>query len=117
MINATSYAAAAAAAALLLFFHGTTGPPPRGGEHRVVLTNDTRQPIVEIYVSDDGDGAWHEDLLGADFLLPGNSLRVILPDPNGNCRVDVKTVLNDGSSHIERGVRVCLDDGHAVSLQ
>jgi hypothetical protein len=117
MVNTTSYAAAAAAATLLLFFHGTTGPPPGGGERHVILTNDTRQPIVEIYVSDDGDDAWQQDLLGSDFLLPGNSLLVDLLDPNGNCRVDVKTVRNDGSSHIEHGVRVCLDEGHAVSLQ
>jgi hypothetical protein len=117
MLHATNYAAAAAAAALLLFFHGTTGPPPRGGEHRVVLTNDARQPIVEIYLSDDGDADWRDDLLGSDFLLPGQSVAVVLPDANGNCRVDVKTVLNDGSNHIARGVMACLDDGHAVSLQ
>jgi hypothetical protein len=117
MLHATNYAAAAAAAALLLFFHGTTGPPPPGGEHRAVLINDTRQPIVEIYVSDDGHTNWRDDVLGSDFLLPGQSVTVVLPDINGNCRVDVRTVLNDGSNHIARGVRACLDNGHAVSLQ
>jgi hypothetical protein len=116
MISATN--TAITAAVLLLFFGGTTtGPPARGGERHVRLANDARQPIVEIYVSDDGHGGWQGDLLGSDFLMPGGSVFVDLPDRNGNCRVDVKAVLNDGSIHIERGVRICLDDGHAVSLQ
>ena len=117
MINAAN--TAVAAAVLLLFFQGTTGPPARGGggERHVLFTNETRQPIVEIYVSEDGDSDWQSDLLGSDFLLPGDSVRVDMRDRNGNCRVDVRAVLNDGSERIERGVRVCLDDGHAVSLQ
>ena len=106
-----------AAGLLLLLFETAGGPPAHGGERHVLLTNETRQPIVEIYVSDDGNGNWQGDLLGSDFLLPGASVRVDMPDRNGNCRVDVKAVLNDGSDHIERGVKVCLDDGHAVSLQ
>jgi hypothetical protein len=117
MINAAN--TAVAAAVLLLFFEGTTGPPARsgGGERHVLLTNETRQPIVEIYVSDDANSNWQGDLLGSDFLLPGNSVRVDMPDRDGNCRVDVKAVLNDGSERIERRIKVCLDDGHAVSLQ
>ena len=116
MISATN--TAITAAVLLLFFEGTaTGPPARGGQRHVRLANDSRQPIVEIYVSDDGDANWQGDLLGSDFLLPGGSVIVDLPDRNGNCRVDVKAVLNDGSNHIEHGVRICLDDGHAVSLR
>ena len=36
---------------------------------------------------------------------------------NDRCRVDVKTVLDDGSDLVARGVNVCRDDGDAVSLR
>jgi hypothetical protein len=106
-----------AAASLLFLFQSGDGPQAQGDERRhVLLTNKARQPIVEIYVSEDGADDWQADLLGSDFLPPGKSVLVDIDDKNGNCRVDIKTVFDDGSNRIERGVRVCLDDGHALSL-
>lgn len=115
MVNAT--VVSIATASLLFLMQGTGGPLAEGGERQVLLTNDARQPIVEIYVSDDGGAGWQADLLGSDFLQPGKSVRVEIDDQNGNCRVDIKTIFDDGSNHIDRGVRVCLDDGHSVSLR
>jgi hypothetical protein len=59
------------AASLLFLFHSSAGSPAHGGERHVVLTNNTRELIVEIYASDDGAENWQEDLLGSEFLLPG----------------------------------------------
>ena len=93
------------------------GPSAHSGNGHVILSNDTRQPIVEIYVSDDGADYWQGDLLGPEFLLPGRSVFLDVDDRNGNCRVDVKTVLDNGSDRVKRGVNACLVDGHAISIR
>jgi len=103
--------------ALLLFlFQGAAESPAHGGERHLVVTNNTREPIVEIYLSDDRAGNWQEDLLGSEFLLPGRSVSVGIDDRNGNCRIDVKTVFDNGSHLVNRGVNACRD-GHAVSFR
>jgi hypothetical protein len=102
-------------AALVVLLQGATGPPASGGERHLRLQNDTREPIVEIHVSDAGAGRWQGDLLGADFLSPGNSVLVEIDDGNGRCRVDVKMVLDDGTDIVDRGVDVC--GGYTVSVR
>ena len=44
-------AAATFAGSLLVLAYAATGPPPRGGDRLVRFTNETRQPIVELYVA------------------------------------------------------------------
>jgi hypothetical protein len=105
------------AASLLFLFQSATVPPAHSGERNVLLTNDTRERLIEIYISDDRTDKWQEDLLGLEFLLPGSSVSVDLDDRNGNCRVDVKTVLSNGSSLVYRGVNACLAEGHAVLIR
>ncbi len=101
---------------LLFLFQSAAGTPAHSGERHLVLTNNTREPIVEIYLSDDRAGNWQEDLLGSEFLLPGKSVSVDVDDRNGNCRVDVKTVFDNGSDLVNRGINACRD-GHAVSIR
>jgi hypothetical protein len=105
------------AASLLFLFQSATVPPAHSGERNVLLTNDTRERLIEIYISDDRTDKWQEDLLGLEFLLPGSSVSVDVDDRNGNCRVDVKTVLSNGSSLVYRGVNACLAEGHAVLIR
>ena len=105
------------AASLLFLSQSAVGPPAhRGGPH-VTLTNNTGHPIVEIYVSDDGANRWQEDRLGSEFLLPGRSAFFDVDDRNGNCRVDVKAVLDNGSDLIRRTVNACLVDGHGIAFR
>lgn len=47
----------------------------------------------------------------------GSSVSVDVDDRNGNCRVDVKTVRDDGSSLVNRGVNACHAEGHAVLIR
>ena len=101
---------------LLFLFQSAAGAPAHSGERHVVLTNNTRDPIAELFVSDDHAGGWQQDLLGSEFLLPGGSVSVDIDDRNGNCRVDVKTVFDNGSHLVNRGVNACRD-GHAVSIR
>jgi hypothetical protein len=114
MINVSN---TAVAVSLLFLFQSPTAPPAHSGERHVLLTNDTRERLIEIYISDDRTDRWQEDLLGLQFLLPGRSVSVDVDDRNGNCRVDVKTVLSNGSSLVYRGVNACLADGHAILIR
>ena len=107
----------AVTALLLLLFQSAAGSPAHGGERQVVLTNDTSEPIVELFVSDDRAGNWQQDVLGSELLLPGSSVSVDVDDRNGNCRVDVKTVFDNGSHIVNRGVNACRAEGHAVSIR
>jgi hypothetical protein len=103
--------------ALLLFlFQSAAGTSAHSGERHLVLTNNTREPIVEIYLSDDQAGNWQQDLLGSEFLFPGGSVSVDFDDRNGNCQVDVKTVFDNGAHLVNRGINACRD-GHTVSIR
>jgi len=105
------------AASLLFLFQSANAPHAHSDERHVVLTNNTHESITEIFVSDDRTDNWQKDHLGSEFLLPGNSVSIEVDDRNGNCRVDVKTVLGNGSSLVYRGVNACLTDGHAVLIR
>ena len=107
-----------AAAALLLQVRGASELPDHDtGWRHLVLINNTRGTIAEIYVSDDGVETWQEDMLGAEFLLPGSSVAVYVDDQNGNCRVDVKVVLDNGSTFVNHGFNACQGDGRLVPLR
>ncbi len=101
---------------LLFLFQSAAGAPAHSGERHLVLTNNTRDPIAEIYLSDDRAASWQEDLLGSEFLLPGKSVSADIDDRNGNCRVDVKTVFDNGAHLVNRGINACRD-GHIVSIR
>jgi len=105
------------AASLLFLFQSAAVPPAHSGERHVLLTNNTRELIMEIYVSDDGTDNWQEDLLGLEFLLPVSSVSVGVDDRNGNCRVDVKTVFDNGASLVNRGVNACHAEDHTVLIR
>ena len=108
-----------AAAGLLFLFESATGPPAHSGEQHVSLTNNTPAPIIAMYVSDDDrSDNWQEDVLGLDFLSVGRSVYVDVVDidKNRNCLVDVKVVLEDGSSRVFRNVYSCYD-GHSIAVR
>jgi hypothetical protein len=101
---------------LLFLFQSAASAPAHSGERHLVLTNNTREPIVEIYLSDDRAANWQQDLLGSELLLPGGSVSVDIDDRNGNCRIDVKTVFDNGAHLVHRGISACRD-GHAISIR
>ena len=83
-----------------------TGPPALALDRWIELTNNTRMPIVEVYISHARSEHWNIDLLGDDYLAPASSVLVNIDDGAG-CRFDFKTVFDDGTIQIRRNVDVC----------
>ncbi len=107
----------AVAGSILWVLEGGTGPPGSVLAQPLRVTNNTRMAIVEIYVSHVGTGNWQEDILGEDFLAPGNSTLLNIDDDKGSCRFDFKAVFDDGTVTIRRDVYVCRLDGYAISYR
>ena len=108
--------AAVVAASLICLQAGAAGPRAYGFERHVVVANDMRQTIVEIYISNAGSGNWQQDVLGSDYLQPGGSALVSIDDRKGQCRFDLKTVFDDGTNLI-RSVDVCHGEGYTISFR
>lgn len=97
---------------LLFLFHSSAELPGSSGKRHLVLTNKTRQPIIEVHVADDDRASnWQRDVLGPEFLFPGRSKFIdVNEDKNGNCLVDVKMILDNGSNIIFRHLDSCYGD-------
>lgn len=93
-----------------------TGPPASASDRRIELTNNTRMPIVEIYIGHARSDRWNIDLLGDDYLAPASSVLVNNEDRAG-CRFDFKTVFDDGTTQIRRDVDVCAVERYAISYR
>jgi len=102
---------------ILCVLEGATGPPASALIRQLQVTNNTRMAIVEIYISHVGTGSWQEDILGEDFLPPGNSTLVNIDDDRGSCRFDFKAVLDDGTAIIRRDVNVCKLESYTISYR
>jgi hypothetical protein len=93
-----------------------TGPPASALDRWIELTNNTRMPIVEIYIGRARSDRWNIDLLGDDYLAPASSVLVNIDDGVG-CRVDFKTVFDHGTMQIRRNVDVCAVERYAISYR
>ncbi|MGA7261610.1 MAG: hypothetical protein WBX30_12065 [Stellaceae bacterium] len=105
------------AGSLLGILETVTGSPASAFERRIELTNNTRMAIVEIQIAQIGTGRWERDLLGDDILLPAQSVLVDIDDGTGNCRFDIKTVFDDGTSSTRRDIDVCAVERFAISYR
>src|SRR5262249_11325899 len=66
----------ATAGMVLCMLQTAMAPPARAFDREIELINDTRIAIIELYAAQAGSGRWKQDLLGEDFLRPGDSLVV-----------------------------------------
>jgi hypothetical protein len=94
-----------------------TGPPASAFERQIELTNNTRVAIIEVEIARVGTGLWERDLLGDNILLPAQSLIVDIDDGKGHCRLDFKTVFDDGTSLIRRDIDLCAVERFAISYR
>jgi hypothetical protein len=105
------------AGSILCTFQAATVPPAAALDRHIQLTNNTRMPIVEIYLAPVGSGRWQKDLLGHEILLPANSALLDFEDGTGYCRFDLKIVYDDGTDLLQRDVNVCRMEGFAISYR
>ncbi|WP_247743934.1 hypothetical protein [Shimia sp. R9_3] len=93
-------------AVAVAFFAASVGPVV-AQDKRVRIQNETGYVMVEFYGSNAGTDDWEEDILGADILPPGGSVRVNFEDGTGYCMFDFKAVFEDGDVLTRSGVDVC----------
>lgn len=111
------WAVAGVTGSFLYALQAATGPPASALDRHIEFTNNTRMTIVEIYVSPFGTGTWEQDLLGDDILAPASSVLINIDDERGYCRFDLKTVFDDGTVRVRRGINVCALERYAISHQ
>ena len=93
-----------------------TGPPALALDRWIELINNTRLPIVELYISPARSELWNIYLLSDGYLSPTSSVLVNIDDGKG-CRFDFKTVFDDGTTQICRNVDICAAERFAVSYR
>ena len=111
------WGSAVIAGSLLGVLETVAGSSASAFDRRIELTNNTRMAIVEIQIAQVGTGRWERDLLGDDILLPAQSVLVDIDEGKGNCRFDIKTVFDDGTSSTRRDIDVCAVERFAVSYR
>jgi hypothetical protein len=94
-----------------------SGPPAAALDRHIQIINNTRIAIVELYLAQAGTGRWQPDLLGDEILVPTDSLTVDVDDGVGDCRFDMKTVFDDGTTTLRRSVNFCRTEGLAISYR
>ena len=104
------------AGSIICVLQTATGPPASALDRLIELTNNTRMPIIEIYISPVRSDRWNIDLLGSDYLEPASSVSVNIDDRMG-CRLDFKAVFDDGTTQIRRDVDVCAVERYAISYR
>jgi hypothetical protein len=109
------WGSAVIAGSLLGVLETGAGSPASAFDRRIELTNNTRMAIVEIQIAQVGTRRWERDLLGDDILLPAQSVLVDIDDAKGNCRFDIKTIFDDGTTSVRRDIDVCAVERFAVS--
>ena len=104
------------AGTIVCALQAATGPPAFALDRWVELTNNTRMPIVEIFISHGRAELWNIDLLGEEYLAPASSVLVNIDDQAG-CRFDFKAVFDNGTTQIRRDVDVCAVERYAISYR
>src|SRR5215472_15154246 len=102
--------------AILCALQTATVPPASAQDRWVELPNNTRMTIVEIYISQFGAERWNIELLSEDFLAPARSVRVNVDDRTG-CLFDIKTIFDDGTAQLRRGVNICQIERYTISYR
>ena len=80
-----------------------------GRDRNVTVVNQTVLTVRELYGSPATSPTWEEDVLGADVLPVGQSVRVDWDDDSCECVYDLKAVLSDGREVIARRFNVCTE--------
>ena len=83
-----------AVSALIL---GGFAPPALAQDIQYELVNDSGLTLMEFYTSAVDEGAWGDDILGADVLASGETGAVTIADGSAQCGYDLRFVFEDGT--------------------
>lgn len=92
-----------AASALLL---AGLAAPALAQDVQYELINDSGLTLMEFYTSAADEGAWGDDILGANVLPAGETGAVTIPEGSAQCDRDLRFVFEDGSEQVKRA-NVC----------
>lgn len=88
----------------------------RDGRNRhVVVINNTRTVLRELYGSRVTTNSWEEDVLGSRVLAPGQRIDVNFDDGTCACNFDFKAVFADGEEVIRRNYNVCTGSSWTIT--
>ncbi len=76
-------------------------------DRNVVVVNDTRTTLRELYGSNVNRTDWEEDVLGSRVLGAGEQINVNWDDGSCACDFDLKAVFTDGTETVRRTFNVC----------
>lgn len=65
------------------------------------LINESGLTLMEFYTSAVDEGAWGDDMLGANVLAAGESGTVAIGDDSDQCDYDLRFVFEDGSEFVD----------------
>jgi len=74
-----------------------------GFQHR----QQDRLSLKHIYVSENNNNSWDEDILGRDVLDDGEEFEVAFDKAENVCKWDMKVVYDDGESAVWQGLNLC----------
>lgn len=92
-----------AASALLL---AGLAAPALAQDVQYQLVNNSHLTLMEFYTSPVDEGAWGDDILGANVLAPGETGTVDIADGSAQCDYDLRFVFEDGSELVDKA-NVC----------
>jgi P pilus assembly chaperone PapD len=84
--------------------HAQTAPTPATAIH---VANESKSPIVAVYVSPAGRVDWSDDMLGKGKIGPGKSAKLTLKTKPTDCKVDFSAMLDNGDTRIKKDIDLC----------
>ena len=98
------FGAAWAAIAGWTVVHAQTAPTPASA---IQVANESKSPIVAVYVSPAGRVDWSDDMLGKGKIGPGKSAKLTLKGKPADCKVDFSALLDNGDTKTKKDIDLC----------
>ena len=95
---------------------GLLAVPALAQDVQYELVNESGLTLMEFYTSVAGEGAFGDDLLGANVIAAGEAGTVTIADGGVECDYDLRFVFEDGSEAVE-AANVCDTTSYTVAAE
>ena len=82
------------------------GERPEEAPRRVVLVNDHRRTVRQVFLAPTKSGEWGEDVLGAAVVAPGGRYEAAF---EGGCHADLRVVFDTEAAEERRAIDLCAE--------